>query len=294
MKTVIDNIREMAEGISELLSALLLGHSSLYLWNNSNGPVVVISPYGDYAYRELSEAGRQLQARTLEEYRRLISLFKALLREQPKDVLKELSDTENVLIRTIEQQDTWCRTTQEAFEKAKEALDTQFSFLKNLYDSSAGEMIFVPDTNALLYSSALEKWEFDGVTSFVVILGPTILSELDALKINHRNEIIRRKAETIINQVKEFRRRGRLADGVTLVRGRSTLSTIATEPNMQDSLPWLDSTNNDDRFLATIIEVMRLHPRSSVLAVSRDINFQNKAEFARVPFIEPPDPIADL
>jgi hypothetical protein len=43
--------------------------------------------------------------------------------------------------------------------------------------------------------------------------------------------------------------------------------------------------------LAGVIEVMRIRPRSPVLLVTRDINLQNKAEFADVPFIEPPDPI---
>lgn len=144
--------------------------------------------------------------------------------------------------------------------------------------------------NALLYFPILEKWEFDGVKSFTLVITPTILSELDSLKINHRNEAVRQKAETLINQLKEFRRRGKLNEGVPLVKGKSAIQTIATEPKVQDSLDWLDPTNNDDRFLATTIEVMRLHHRSIVAAISRDINFQNKADFARIPCIEPPEP----
>ena len=60
---------------------------------------------------------------------------------------------------------------------------------------------------------------------------------------------------------------------------------------MDSSLPWLDSNNNDDRLLAGVIEVMRTRPRSPVLAVSRDINFQNKAEFSNIPFVEPPEAV---
>jgi hypothetical protein len=40
-----------------------------------------------------------------------------------------------------------------------------------------------------------------------------------------------------------------------------------------------------------VIEVMRMKPRSAVLLVTRDINLQNKAEFANIPFVEPPAPI---
>jgi predicted ribonuclease YlaK len=48
--------------------------------------------------------------------------------------------------------------------------------------------------------------------------------------------------------------------------------------------------NNDDRLLAGLIEVMRLHPRCPVLLVTRDINLQNKAEYAGFRFVEPPEP----
>jgi predicted ribonuclease YlaK len=65
---------------------------------------------------------------------------------------------------------------------------------------------------------------------------------------------------------------------------------LAVEPKFEETLPWLDPVNNDDRILASMIEVMRRYPRSLVALVTRDINLQNKAEFARVVFIEPPEP----
>lgn len=125
---------------------------------------------------------------------------------------------------------------------------------------------------------------------FSIILLPTVLSELDSLKVNHRNENVRNKAETIIRKIKEYRRRGRLTESVTVGRDKIYIQVMAVEPDMNETLPWLDSDNNDDRILAGIIEVMRTRPRSLVTAVSRDINFQNKAEFAAVPYIEPPEP----
>jgi hypothetical protein len=218
-------------------------------------------------------------------------LLKTLLREQPKDVLKQFSQAETAVLRTIEQEETWCKSTQEALARATEAVQSQFNLLQNLYDPTAGEVFYVPDTNAMLHNSHLEKWAFEGVSRFTLVVTPTISSELDDLKTNHRNESVRQKAESLINQMKEFRRRGRLTEGVTIVKEKSAILAIATEPNMQDSVPWLDPSNNDDRFLATVIEVMRLRPRSVVLAVSRDINFQNKAEFARIPCVEPPESV---
>jgi predicted ribonuclease YlaK len=92
----------------------------------------------------------------------------------------------------------------------------------------------------------------------------------------------------VIRQIKEYRRRAansgkKLSEGVVLVGGVSTILAIAAEPDMGKSLPWLQAENNDDRLLAGAIEVMRLPPRSPVVLVTRDINLQNKAEFANVP-----------
>jgi hypothetical protein len=64
---------------------------------------------------------------------------------------------------------------------------------------------------------------------------------------------------------------------------------IPVEPKTSDSLPWLDPTNLDDRLLASVIEVMRLNAHASVIVVTRDVNLQNKLEFARVPFVSPED-----
>jgi len=156
--------------------------------------------------------------------------------------------------------------------------------------------LVVPDTNALLFNPDLEKWRFSWAAEFVIALVPSVLSELDSHKINHRVDAVRGKSEKLIRQIKEYRRRAahvnsKLTAGVPLVTGVSEILAIAIEPKMELSLPWLDVTSKDDRLLASVIEVMRIHPRSPVLLVTRDINLQNKAEFANVAFIEPPDPV---
>lgn len=288
MRTVTDNLREMSDEIQHMLENLLLNHSSIYMWNE--GGSSFISTSGNYAYKELKEEGRQIQAQLLEEYRRFYALIAVLVKNQPKDTLKELSDANRVMMRTIEQDHTWCKNTQEAIDQVIQALQAELNLLNRLYDSSDGESTFVPDTNALLYNPDIETWIFTGVPKFTIVLLPTVLSELDILKINHRNEDVRKKAEKLIRKVKEYRRRGRLTSGVTLVRDKSNIQAIAVEPDMENSLPWLEQDNNDDRILAGVIEVMRARPRSPVLAISRDINFQNKAEFANIPFEEPPEP----
>jgi hypothetical protein len=291
LKTVIDNMEEFSSQIEGLLRVLLLEHSTIYRWNDDrDSSVVFISIRGDYGFRELDEAGRQSQSKLLMEYRHFLNLLKALLKVAPQDALSKLDETSTILLRTIEHEVTWSKTTSEALQKAEEALRTQTALLKRLFSLDTGRAILVPDTNALLFNATLERWRFPELGSFSLALTPTVLSELDALKINHRNEEVRAKAEGLINQIKEFRRRGRLTDGVVLVRDVSSVFAIVVEPDMESSLPWLDRANNDDRFLASVLEVMRSYPRSTVAGVSRDINLANKAEFARIPLIEPPSP----
>jgi hypothetical protein len=293
MKTVVDNMRDLGDQVRLKLESLLLEHSSLHQWNRNNDGIVFISVYGDCFYGELGVSGRRRQASLLEEYRLFHALFETLLRHQPEDVLKRFSDSHTTILRTIEQQQTWCRTTEEANLRASDAIVAQQELLEYLYDPAEGAMIYVPDTNALLYNPQIEKWEFEEGDKFVVALAPTVVSELDSLKINHRNEEVRKKSESIIRRLKELRRRGRLSEGVTLVSNKSDIMAISVEPDIGLSLPWLDPSNNDDRFLASVIELMRSRPRSIVIAVSRDLNLQNKAEFARVPFVEPPEPVSE-
>lgn len=150
----------------------------------------------------------------------------------------------------------------------------------------------IPDTNALILNVRLEQWSFDWCDAFTIVLTPTVLAELDELKIAHRNPDVRTKAERIIRQIKEYGRRGDLRAGVPIVSGRITARSIAVEPRMDESLPWLDAANHDDRLLASTIEIIRRNVRSVVVLVTADINLQNKAQHARLPAIEPPKELA--
>lgn len=286
--TVTDNLESYADELKALLRDLLLDHSELYRWNPPNSNISASS--GDYGFRDLDTEGRQLQSRLLTEYRHFGSLLIHLLDKIAPDAKREYKHSDRTIMRAIEQNRTWHRTANDVLIECNAALDSQFALLHRLYDPSAGEPVFVPDTNALMHYVNLADWCFEGVTDFTIILLPTVLSELDRLKVSHRDLDVRRKAQSLIRQIKEFRRRGRLLDGVPVVSGQITLRSIAAEPASESYLPWFDPTNNDDRILASVLEVMATYPRSPVTIVTLDINMQNKAEYSRIPYVEPPDP----
>jgi predicted ribonuclease YlaK len=103
----------------------------------------------------------------------------------------------------------------------------------------------------------------------------------------HRNPDVREKAVKVIARIKGWRRQGSLLEGVT-VDGTITVIAVAEEPNMRQTLSWLDSENADDRVIAGILELHARHPAERVILVSGDINLQNKADAASIEVVDPP------
>ena len=288
MQTVADNIRKAGEKLLDGVATLLGPDAALRDINKPSSAVVFIGPH--YAFADLPLGAKRVQSRLSEDYRHFIAIVRALLRTQPDAVRQKVDQHDQTIREVIEQTHcVWHSTTDKAMAAVKQALGEILDALSCLYDPSEGAVVLVPDTNALIHSPALQRWTFDGLSEFDILLVPTVLSELDALKNEHRNPDVRRKAQSIIHQIKEYRRRGPLKEGVVVVSNRIRVRSTAAEPRVDEVLPWLDPASADDRMLASCVEAMRVHPRSMVVLVTGDINLQNKAEFARIPFLEPPE-----
>jgi len=289
MRTITERASDAAEVVKADLTSFIHDFGALHYSDPDLGTLYVVRG-GDFFWDELPEAGRRLQAKLLEAYGHFTQLLETLLVGQAADTLRETRRAHDVVERLITLHGPEVSTDRERpLAAALAAIDAQVALLGRLY-AATEDPIVVPDTNALLYNPDLDAWEFDGLSKFTIVLTPPVLTELDRHKVNHRVAGVRQRAGKLVNQVKEYRRRGRLVDGVTIRADRSTLRTVATEPRMDESLPWLDPENADDRLLASFIEVMRAHPRSVALLITRDVNLQNKLEFAGLPFAEPPEP----
>lgn len=286
METVAKNLAALAESLKKTI-AVLMQHSSLYRRNEPGSTISLIAS-GDYGWSDLGVEGLQAQGKAIKEYRHLKTISFAILTGQPQSILDTFKNKDAAISELLEQQSSLSTSIkEEATILLNDAIDTIISLVKNLGDASNQVPIYIPDTNALLTNPDMEKWRFRSVTKFDIGLIPAVLAELDALKIN-RADAVKNKAKGIITRIKGYRTRGKLTEGVHLTQGISTLRTFAVEPSFENTLPWLDKTNNDDRILGTTLEVMRLFPHSPVILVTRDINLQNKAEFACFSFTEPP------
>jgi len=287
MESVASNLKIMAEEIQQDLVSLLFGKSSLK--ERFPEPEHRIVTSFNHVWSPLDNEAKQLQGKLLESYRRFCAIGEVLVSGTPQESRQMFMESRAAILSIIEQENpTLFDTVHNAARDALDALHQQIGVIDHLYSVSERKVLLVPDTNALFHNPKLESWRFPDAAQFIIVLVPSVLTELDYLEVSTK-EAVRDKARRLVHQCKEFRRRGSLTAGVTLVTGVSEVLAIATEPDMGKSLSWLDHNNKDDRTLASVIEVMRLHPRSAVALVTADVNLQNKAEFARVPFIEPPD-----
>ena len=291
MNNLLENIKNKANDIKSLLTKLLINYSNIYRFNNNNyGKVFYLSLNGEYFFKELTTEGKRIQSDLLNNYSHYCSTLRTLLNEQVTLTINEFDKINKEILIIIQQnQHIHYKNKEEANNKAIELIDEQLNLIFELYNISSKIDIYLPDTNALLLNQDLTKWRFKCSTQFVILLTPTILSELDKLKIEHRNEDVREKANKIIKQIKGFRQRGSLINGVNLVNNISTLKSIATEPDFSNTLQWLDFNNNDDRFIASYFEVLKSYPNSNIFVVTSDINLQNKLEFSLIPYVESPD-----
>jgi hypothetical protein len=290
MDTVSELVGARIENFRKLLRTFVLEQPG-EMRDINDDPQGLVFIGANYAWPELDHAGHRLQSRLLTENSELAPLVGVLLSGIPSAAEKDVRLGQDGISEVIDQSHLcWHSSRQEAWASVEEALDMQIELLNRLYDPTEGAVILMPDTNALLWNPDIEQWRFPDLESFELVITATVLSEIDRLKTEHRNEDVRSKATGIVNRLKSYRQRGRLADGVPLTTPVSTIRTLAIEPDFEDNLPWLDSSHADDRILASLVEVMRTHTRSAVALVTRDINLQNKAEFASLPFLEVPDP----
>ena len=57
-------------------------------------------------------------------------------------------------------------------------------------------------------------------------------------------------------------------------------------PSFENMPDFLDKSHNDDKIIMNILNIQRRFPSSVVILVTKDINMQNKAEYAMVNCID--------
>lgn len=248
-----------------------------------DGPhIVYIGPQFDWEELTAAQTAKQLEIQR--QYDQVVESLRLLLSGSSQDLTQRFSEVEKELREWVEFTSYWQVTDNSILNqsKARQCAEELAEFITILDESGTSTILVVPDTNSLLAEADPTMYRsVSGAESFVFVLLPTVLGELDRLKVEHKNPDVREKAKKVITRIKGWRKQGALPNGVTVDKS-IMVKSVHREPNMAQSLSWLDPMNNDDRILASVLAVQINHPSSKVLLVTGDINLQNKADAAFV------------
>ncbi|BDA80214.1 hypothetical protein LPTSP3_g31440 [Leptospira kobayashii] len=284
IKKIESWLREIEELLCNFISAIKIKE---FRNDPYSGVTILIHPYSyDTA---LSIEQQKLQISIKRKFLEWKEHFNLLIEKVPLDLKKEALQSIEYIENQIELDSNWHTksTPSGNVKEIKKHIEKIYNIIK-LYDNIEAT-ILIPDTNSLIIQQNLETYKTLAGEKITILLIPTVFSELDKLKIIHRDEEFRKKVNKIINQIKGYRTQGNLGDGVTVSK-TITVKIVAKEPNFKNTLSWLDKENNDDRIIASVLEYQIENPSNNIYLITADINLQNKAELAKIPFFEPPEP----
>jgi hypothetical protein len=287
--SLVERLEQQLQAIEHKVCELLDASTIKRRYQDPFSEIVIVA--NDYYWDTSDESQKRLQLKVLRTYLSWFESFSLLFHDAPKKMQKQITETHATVKKWIEKENGWHvpSTVAEAKKTFQEQIQTYYQLLGLFKSPDNPGFILVPDTNALIIAPDVGSYGTAiGQAAYTIVILSTVLSELDKLKIIHRNEEFRSKVESVIRRLKGLRQQGNMHEGVT-VNKEVTVKMIAHEPDFNKTLSWLDPSNNDDRIIAATLEVQREEPSSIVILVSADINHQNKAEMANIPFVEPPD-----
>lgn len=284
MKTFVEHLTIELDKVRQTMFELLDNSRIKFRKDDPYSNVVIITPtqYWDTS----TESEQILQIKLKKSYTQWIEIFKLFTENSPDISKRKIDQTDKFVNNWIEKKSDWGipSTIAEAKVKFESEIEFFYDTLKLYSNTGNKEIIIVPDTNALIQEPDPKSYKLiSGFENLTIVFLPTVLSELDELKIKSSNPEFQKKVKSVIKRLKGYRQQGSLIEGV-LVEKTIYLKMIATEPNFGKTLSWLDENNNDDRIIASALEIQRDNPSSAVCLVTSDINLQNKAEMARLAY----------
>jgi PIN domain len=274
---------EVVNGFAQLTAAI-----PVRWFNRDTDYAIFICP--EYYWGELSAEQRVMQMQLKRTYEPVSELLHLLLTSAPEDLVRQLEEADKQFRIWLELQDNWSLSpnASENEKNLRSAAAELEKVLSILEVRGNGEILVVPDTNSLLRQPDPTAYRsLARAQAFHFLLLPTVLGELDRLKIEHRNPDVRDKAKAVIARVKGWRQQGSLNSGVTVDKS-ILVRACHKEPDMKRTLSWLDPNVQDDRIIASVLALQAEQPSSRVVLVTGDINLQNKADAAMVETAESP------
>jgi PIN domain len=286
-KSTATRLRARFSNITDRLANLVEALPVLDL-NLRGGGVVYMGPQHYFGERSIDQQATQLALKR--EYEVISELLRLIVSDGHKQLVSGFQEGDKRFRDWLDLNGSWSVTPNKAANaKAVRAAAEQIEQILDVLDAAGkDEVILVPETNSLLSNADPTAYRgIAGQKAFVFMLLPTVLGELDTLKIEHRNPDVREKARKVIDRIKGWRKQGALVDGVTVDK-TIKVKAASREPDLNKTLSWLDASNNDDRIIASVLAVQSESPSAHVVLVSGDINLLNKADVAMIETAETP------
>jgi hypothetical protein len=170
--------------------------------------------------------------------------------------------------------------------RACQMVREQAEILDRLPKRASKTLCLVPDTNSLIDVPSPHAWDF-AFGPVDMILFPTVLQELDDLKSRVASAPTAAAARKVIGWIRETTERGDAHRGVSIL-GDLRLRMVGAEPSRKGMPSWLQLDRNDDRLIASVLDISRSNLADRVVLVTGDLNVENKARFARIPVMRHP------
>lgn len=284
-QTFLEKVESQLNELFPVIDEMMDNSSIFYRDDNRSSDNFIVIGAPKYHYSKRDEK-TQILAR--EKLTTFISHIELILEHANPNTIQKTKETEKHLLGFISQgRGHVPSSTDSGKQFFRRECSIYQEFLK-LFHKQESQLILVPDTNSLIQFSDPASYRKLFNEPFTFLITPTVLSELDKLKINHRNEEFRNKVKSVIKRLKGFRNQGNVLEGVTVDK-TITIKMTAVEPDFSKTLKWLDPVNEDDRIIAGILELQVRNPADRLVLVTSDINLQNKAQAAMLNYTDTDD-----
>lgn len=266
----------------ELRLTELLASIPVNRFEREAGPFILIAPEFHWAATSPEQKAQQVAIKR--DYDRLHELLCVILAGATHELQRDLQSADNGFRKWLELGRNWSISADATRNLAKFTEDARalHEIIHVIGAAGPHPIVVVPDTNSLMdHPDPVEYRALVGQADFTFALLPTVLAELDNLKVVRTNQPARKLAEKAIRRIKGWRKQGSLLDGVTVDK-TITVRTFHEEPDMDNTLSWLDRTVMDDRILASVLQMQAERPGAAVVLVTNDINLLNKADAAGI------------
>ncbi|MBL7706839.1 MAG: hypothetical protein JNM21_14930 [Taibaiella sp.] len=284
MFTFIEHLLNQLDTIKESMFELL--DKAKFQKHGDNGSSIIsIAPANRWGNPTKEE--EILQIKLIKSFKRWREAFLFFTEDLPENSKRKIEKTNNLIISWIEKKQDYGvpGSVLSAKTRFEDEISIFYDTLKSFAEGNRAT-ILIPDTNALIQQLEPIYYKlFSETDAFTIIYLPTVLSELDELKIKSSKPEFQTKVKAVIKRLKGYRQQGDVLEGVITDRS-ITHKMIAVEPNFERTLSWLKKDNNDDKIIASVLEIQRENPSAIVKLVTSDMNLQNKAAMAGLPYCD--------